>query len=75
MEYLSGGDLETFISQYTKHEKGIKIEKIKLFASQIISAIKYLHDNNIIHQDLKPLNILLASNFERVKLIDLGISK
>lgn len=33
-----------------------------------------LHDNNIIHKDLKPSNIMLADNGKDVVIIDFGIS-
>lgn len=73
MEYLSGGSLDEFIRQHKGNK--IKPDKIKLFMSQIVSAIKYLHYNEVVHQDLKSENVLLCSNYERVKIIDLGISK
>ena len=36
--------------------------------------LKVLHDNNIIHKDLKPSNIMLADNGRDVVIIDFGIS-
>ena len=46
--------------------------------SKIIPALneglKVLHDNGIIHKELKPSNIMLADNGEGVALIDFGIS-
>lgn len=46
--------------------------------SKIIPALneglKVLHDNGIIHKELKPSNIMLADNGEDVALIDFGIS-
>lgn len=44
---------------------------------QLLSAIAYLHDNNVCHRDLKPENILLKSkdDITMIKIIDFGISK
>ena len=44
---------------------------------QMISAIGYLHENNITHRDLKPDNILLTTynNTCQVKICDFGLSK
>ena len=43
---------------------------------QITEGIKYLHDNNVIHRDIKPGNILVASrNPLTVKLTDFDLSK
>ena len=40
----------------------------------MLSAIKYMHDGNLIHRDLKPANILLNSECH-VKLADFGLAR
>lgn len=44
---------------------------------QLLSAIAYMHDNNVCHRDLKPENILLKNKEDigMIKIIDFGISK
>jgi serine/threonine protein kinase len=50
------------------------------FASQLASALAYIHRRGIVHRDIKPANILLASNDdpgsgEFAKLTDFGIAR
>ena len=49
------------------------IEKVKII-EQLISAIQVAHENNIIHRDINPKNIMITPD-KQVKLIDFGISK
>jgi tRNA A-37 threonylcarbamoyl transferase component Bud32 len=73
-EYVDGASLEgiifdddcTFIlSEDNKHN----------IATQILQAIAYMHSQNIIHQDIKPANILVTKQSLKTKLCDLGIGK
>lgn len=60
MEYLGGGDM----GQYIKEQgRAFTIERVKEIGSQLISGIRYLHHRKIIHQDLKPQNILFTSDY------------
>ena len=42
--------------------------------SQLITAVKFIHDNGFIHRDIKPANIFLTTELD-VKLGDFGIVK
>uniref|UniRef100_A0A8C4WZF9 protein kinase C n=1 Tax=Eptatretus burgeri TaxID=7764 RepID=A0A8C4WZF9_EPTBU len=74
MEKLHSDMLEMILSS----EKGRLPERItKFLISQILIALKHLHLKNIVHCDLKPENVLLASSesFPQVKLCDFGFAR
>ncbi|AAZ10353.1 serine/threonine-protein kinase, putative [Trypanosoma brucei brucei TREU927] len=75
MEYADGGDLNTRIKDAKKNDPVVPFEpKLAMFwFLQICMALKYLHDNHILHRDLKTANIFLTAK-NVVKLGDFGIS-
>jgi len=71
-EYIDGTTLNDFIEKnpdFFKNELNIK--KILL---QLLSSLEYLHARQIVHLDIKPENILITTNGNNLKLIDLGLS-
>ncbi|XP_059138529.1 ribosomal protein S6 kinase alpha-2-like isoform X2 [Physella acuta] len=70
LQYLKNGSLTDYI-----HNNGKLLEpKSQLFSRQILEAVVFLHDNNIIHRDIKGRNILLEDE-DNIRLTDFGISK
>ena len=70
MEYVDGETLSQRLTKnpdYFKHRKNSD----KLIR-QLLSALQYLHNHQVLHLDLKPDNILLTHINDDVKLIDLG---
>ena len=56
----------------TLEQKGnISLHKARKYMRDILAALEYMHDINIAHLDVKPLNCLLGDN-DRVKLCDFG---
>jgi len=75
-ELANGGELFDYVSEdFDKHQFTEKAAKMQFY--QILKGIKYLHDNNICHRDLKLENILLAEKDKRglIKITDFGLSK
>ena len=70
MEYIDGGSLDKKIEQNQKLSEKQCVELTK----QIGSAVSFMHDNMMLHLDLKPSNIMLKQNGDAV-LIDFGLSK
>lgn len=51
-----------------------KLPEIKCIMRQMIEGLKYLHENKIIHRDMKSANILL-NNLGEVKIADFGLAR
>mmetsp|Transcript_9637 Transcript_9637/g.14358 ORF Transcript_9637/g.14358 Transcript_9637/m.14358 type:complete len:539 (+) Transcript_9637:330-1946(+) len=52
--------------------QGFSIPLIRSFTKQILEALCVLEEGNIIHCDMKPENVLLASDSPQIKVIDFG---
>lgn len=71
MEFCSGGSV-TDLAKAVK-PKVLPEQALCYFIAETVQGLKYLHDNQIIHRDLKGHNILIASTGE-IRLIDFGVS-
>jgi len=70
MEFVLGDNLETIVQQ-----RGVLAEdQMMRWLLQICDAVIYLHQNRIIHRDIKPTNILITPR-DRAVLVDFGIAK
>lgn len=69
MEYVEGKTLK----QYIQQNKVILIEEVIDIMKQLTSAIEHAHQNQIVHRDIKPHNILI-DNLGHVKVTDFGIA-
>ena len=70
MEYLEGEDLRNAIRD---SHTGNLANRLRI-ATDIASALDYIHERGIIHRDIKPENVHIATN-GKVKLMDFGIAK
>lgn len=51
------------------------VPKARDIFAQVVGAVRYLHDRNLVHRDLKCENVLLTADGRRAKLSDFGFSK
>jgi len=70
-------DLATLIDQqYAKIGKSpFTVANVKRLSSQLISAVNFLHERNIIHRDLKLSNLLYQQDCGLLKLADFGLAR
>lgn len=69
MEYISGGDLRTYLEAKGRMTEG---EARGLFC-QLVSALQHCHQRGVVHRDLKLGNLLLDTN-NNIKISDFGLS-
>ncbi|KAB5576758.1 hypothetical protein PHYPO_G00202160 [Pangasianodon hypophthalmus] len=70
MEYIPGGSISNVLNRF-----GPLPEKVfALYTRQILEGVVYLHDNKVIHRDLKGNNIMLMPSGV-IKLIDFGCAR
>ncbi|MBC1215898.1 serine/threonine protein kinase [Trichormus variabilis ARAD] len=70
-EYVRGYTL----SQEVRHH-GIKTEaEVKRFLLELLPILQYLYQNQVIHRDIKPQNIVRCADDGRIVLIDFGAVK
>jgi serine/threonine protein kinase len=69
MEYVSGGDLMLHIQREQFSER-----RAKFYASEVLLALEFFHQQNIVYRDLKLDNIMLSLD-GHIKLADYGLCK
>ena len=74
MEYAEKGDLYKLTKAMKRTKKGFSEEEVWRCAGQLFSALEFIHEQKIVHRDIKPLNIFLDKN-SNVKVGDFGVSK
>jgi len=74
MEFVEGETLEKLIKRSGRLEVRLAME----IATQVAAGLAAVHEQNLVHRDIKPTNIMVRLKEERgvtVKIIDLGLAK
>lgn len=77
LEFAAGGEIfNQCVSD--REDEAFSDEDVKRLMRQILEGVAFLHQNNVVHLDLKPQNILLTSSFPLlgdIKIVDFGLSR
>nr|POF20499.1 cyclin-dependent kinase g-2 [Quercus suber] len=73
MEYMES-DVKGVLEAMKVKKQLYCMSEVKCLMRQLLEGVKYLHDNWVIHRDLKTSNLLLSNEGE-LKICDLGLSR
>ncbi|KAH8596510.1 cell division control protein-like protein 15 [Bisporella sp. PMI_857] len=69
LEYCENGSLHSICKSYGKFPENL----VGIYMTQVLHGLQYLHDQGVIHRDIKGANILTTKD-GKVKLADFGVS-
>ncbi|KAL5017291.1 hypothetical protein ScPMuIL_006880 [Solemya velum] len=68
VEWMPGGSVSWLLGQYGAFSEHVTIS----YTLQILRGLAYLHDNHLLHRDLKGANLLVDSTGQRLRIGDFG---
>ncbi|MGI2902503.1 serine/threonine protein kinase [Tolypothrix sp. VBCCA 56010] len=71
MEYIDGEDLASLV----ENQGALSEAQALRYIQQIGEALIVVHNNGLLHRDIKPQNIMLRSGNSQAVLIDFGIAR
>ena len=69
MEYVEGKQLSSLLPG-----RGLRLESVVLYGTQIADALAHAHNRGIVHRDLKSSNVMITPD-GRAKVLDFGVAK
>ncbi|XP_058644652.1 mitogen-activated protein kinase kinase kinase 1 isoform X1 [Onychostoma macrolepis] len=68
VEWMAGGSVSHLLNKYGAFKEGVIIN----YTEQLLRGLSYLHENQIIHRDIKGANLLIDSTGQRLRIADFG---
>ncbi|XP_063818619.1 mitogen-activated protein kinase kinase kinase 1 isoform X2 [Pseudophryne corroboree] len=68
VEWMAGGSVAHLLSKYGAFKEPVIIN----YTDQLLRGLAYLHENQIIHRDIKGANLLIDSTGQRLRIADFG---
>lgn len=70
MEFIDGPNLKKHIN-----DRDLSMRQMIDLCIKLCQGLDFLHQNNIVHRDVKPGNFLFSRDGKQVKIVDFGLSK
>lgn len=77
MDFVEGETLDAYLQRLKKRNKKPELAVTLKVAEKLAEALKFAHDNNLVHRDVSTDNIMVqinGSEVKTVKLMDFGLS-
>ncbi|MBD3316478.1 MAG: protein kinase [Chitinivibrionales bacterium] len=79
MQIVQGEDLEKYLRKCRKNpiatRRILPLAKTCRIMLEVLDGLQYAHDQQVVHQDIKPGNILIQRGTARAMITDFGIAK
>ena len=79
MQLVQGNELSYFIRRAQKNivpsKRFLPLQTVIGLMIKILDALAYAHDNDIVHRDIKPDNVMIESHSKRPLITDFGVAR
>jgi formylglycine-generating enzyme required for sulfatase activity len=70
-EYIAGENLQEELQNHGVYKEA----EVKELLIEILNILKFVHENQVIHRDIKPDNIIRRNSDQKLVLVDFGAAK
>jgi serine/threonine protein kinase len=75
MEFIPGDNLfDKLQAQREAHRQPFPVDQVLAWADELLDALEYLHEHQVIHRDIKPQNLKVTPR-DKLFLLDFGLAK
>jgi len=79
MQLVKGNELSYYINRTQRNivpsKRFMPIQKVIGLMLKVLDALAYAHDNDIVHRDIKPDNVMIENHSKRPLVTDFGVAR